>query len=157
MTGWTRAFVGWLGLTVLAGCAGQNRPAPTAGMATSQKTIVIGATALDPEDLTIGASEVVGFVSTAGDPLQVEFVRPKVQTGKITCRLTDPKRLEPGHAPWAEFRTNEEGHLAADVPAGRFPSTCTFAPGFYAYTVKVMNAQRALDQKLGQMGTITVK
>jgi len=65
----------------------------------AQKTIVIGATRLDPGNLTITASDAIGFISTAGDPLQVQFIQPTDQAGKITCRVTDPKQLERGEAP----------------------------------------------------------
>jgi hypothetical protein len=157
MTRWTRALAGGLGLVALAGCAGQSRTAPATGAGPSTKTIVIGRSIIDPPDTTISASEAVGFMSTADQPLQVEFVRPEAQAGRITCRVADPKRLERGQAPWAEFRQRYQGHLVADVPPGQFPSICTFTPGSYAFTVKVMDQARPLDEKLGRLGTITVK
>jgi len=43
--------------------------------------------------------DAIGFISTAGDPLQVQFIQPTDQAGKITCRVTDPKQLERGEAP----------------------------------------------------------
>jgi hypothetical protein len=112
---------------------------------------------IDPPDTTISASEAVGFRSMAEEVLQVEFVRPDAQAGKITCRVADPKRLERGQAPWAEFRPGYQGHLTADVPPGQFPSICTFATGSYSFTVKVMDQARPTDEKLGRLGTITVK
>jgi len=118
---------------------------------------MIGRSIVDPPDTTINASEAVGFRSTADEVLQVEFVRPDAQAGKINCRVADPKRLEHGQAPWAEFRTGYQGHLLADVPPGEFPSICTFAPGNYSFTVKVMDQARPTAEKLGRLGTITVK
>ena len=156
MRRWTLVVASGVGLAALAGCAGSSRPAPATGAGTSTKTFVLGPFRIDPANMTIGASDAVGFMSTATNALQVEFVQPKDQTG-ITCRLTDPSRLERGQAPWAEFRVNPEGHLRADVPPGQFPSTCTFKPGSYSFTVKVMDQARPLDEKLGQIGTITVK
>ena len=117
----------------MAGCAGQSGPALVAAKAAAQKTIVIGATRLDPGNLTITASDAIGFISTAGDPLQVQFIQPTDQAGKITCRVTDPKQLERGEAPWAEFHTSSEGRLTAYVPPGPLPSTYSFAPGSYSY------------------------
>lgn len=158
MTRWTLVLVGGLALAALVGCAAQSAPGPAAGAAPSQKTIAFGFSMIEPDDLVISASDTIGFLNRGGDPMQVEFLRPKNQAGKITCRVTDPKQLKPGEAPWAEFRTNGEGHFTAAVPAGRFPSTCTLAPGSYAYVVRVMNAQmRPTEEKLGQLGTITVK
>jgi hypothetical protein len=157
MTRWTRVLAAGLGLTALAGCAGQSRPAPASGAAPARKTIMIGRSIIDPPDLTIGTAETVGFTSTADQPLRVEFVTPSVQAGKITCRLADPKRLERGQAPWAEFRTGEDGHLVADMPPGDFGSVCSFAPGYYVFLVKVMDQARPMDEKLGRQGTITVK
>jgi len=118
---------------------------------------MIGRGVIDPADVTIGTAETVGFTSTADQPLHVEFVTPSVQAGKINCRLADPKRLERGQAPWAEFRTGADGHLVADMPPGDFGSVCSFAPGYYAFTVKVMDQARPMDEKLGRQGTITVK
>jgi len=119
---------------------------------------VIGATRLDPGNLTITASDAIGFISTAGDPLQVQFIQPTDQAGKITCRVTDPKQLERGEAPWAELHTSSEGRLTAYVPPGPLPSTYSFAPGSYSYTVKEVDEQmRPIEAKLGQLGTITVK
>jgi hypothetical protein len=118
----------------------------------------IGATVTDPPSLTIATSDTVGFTSQAVDPLQVEFIQPQQQTGKITCRVTDPKTLARGEAPWAEFRVNGEGHLMADVPPGVFPSTCSFAPGMYTFVVRVMGQQmRPTEERLGRVGQITVK
>ena len=158
MAGWARALVGWLGIAAVAGCAGQSRPAPVAATGAAQKTIIIGATRLDPVNLTVNASDAIGFMSTAGDPLQLQFIQPKDQAGRITCRVTDPKQLERGEAPWATFHTSREGRLTAYVPPGAFPSTCSFVPGSYSYTVKEVDAQmRPLEEKLGQLGTINVK
>jgi hypothetical protein len=154
---WKHVLAGGLCLVTMADCAGRSRPAPAGGTG-PRKTIVIGATRLDPSDVTIGASELIGFASTAGDPLQVEFVQPDAQTGKITCRVVDPAELQRGEKPWAEFRMNEHGHLTAYVPPGPFPSVCSFAPGRYAYRVRGVDAQmRPLEEKLGQLGQITVK
>jgi len=151
-----RVLAGWLCLAGIAGCAG-SRPVPAGGTG-SRTTIVIGATRLDPSYVTISASDLIAFVSTAGDPLQVEFIQPDAQTGKITCRVVDPAALQRGEKPWAEFRMNEHGHLTAYVPPGPFPSACSFVPGQYAFRVRVLDEQmRPLEEKLGQLGSITVK
>jgi len=155
---WGRALVPYLGAVALAACAERSGSLPAQGAAPPQKTIVIGSSRLDPEDLTIGTTDAIGFRSTAGDPLQVEFIEPDQQTGRITCRPTDPTQLERGEKPWAEFRLNRDGHFTAYVPPGLFPSVCSFAPGRYAYRVRVLDAQmRPLEEKLGQLGGITVK
>ena len=147
-----------LGAAVLAACAGRSASLPAQRVGPSQKTIVIGSSRLDPQDLTIGTTDAIGFRSTAGDPLQVEFVEPDQQTGRITCRVTDPTQLERGEKPWAEFRLNRDGHFTAYVPPGVFPSACSFTPGRYSYRVRVLDAQmRPLEEKLGQLGWITVK
>jgi hypothetical protein len=156
MTARLSAAVGLLTLTWLSGCAGPTTPAPTVG--TTGKTITLGATRLFPDDLTMNHDEKLSFVSTADQPLTVEFTQPKDQAGKITCRVADPKTLEKGEKPWGTFRTNSEGHLTADVPPGLFPSVCTLAPGSYVYLVHVLNEGVMPDeQRLGQQGTITVK
>lgn len=159
MAGRMRVLIGGLGLAALIGCAGQQGPAPAgAGGAGTEKTIVVGASRIDPDDTTMSASQSVAFVNTGLDPVQVEFTNPAQQAGKITCRVTDPKQLPKGEAAWAEFRPNSIGHLMAEVPPGRFPSTCTFAPGGYAFVVKVLSMQiRTDEEKLGAQGTITVK
>jgi len=158
VAGWSQVLLPWVAAIALAGCASQGAPARLAAQGAAQRTIVIGATRLDPMSLTISPSEAIGFLSTAGDPLQLQFIEPKDQTGKITCRVTDPKQLERGEAPWATFHTSREGRLTAYVPPGRFPSSCWFAPGSYSYTVKEVDAEmRPLEEKLGQLGTIVVK
>lgn len=155
MTKWTRVIAGCVGLAVLAGCTKPSRPVRNGSA--QAKTIILGATRLDPTNLTIGSADAVGFASTAGDPLQVEFIQPSDQTG-ITCRVTDPKQLERGEKPWGEFRMNQAGHLTAYVPPGPFLSTCRFVPGRYAYRVRVLDEElRPLEEKLGQLGSITVK
>src|SRR5262245_25298476 len=120
----SRALAACLGIVALTACAGRGGPTPASGGARSARTIVIGATSIDPADVTIGATDVIAFRSTAGDPVQIEFIQPEVQTGRITCRLTD--RAQPGR--WTEFSMNAEGHLTAYVPPGVFASTCGFAP-----------------------------
>jgi hypothetical protein len=113
---------------------------------------------LDPPDITIGTADTIAFVSTAEDPLQVEFIQPGAQTGKIDCQVVHPQQLEHGEKAWAEFRMNQAGHLTAYVPPGPFQSTCSFAPGSYTYRVRVRDEQmRPLEEKLGQLGSITVK
>jgi hypothetical protein len=158
MVGWNRVLVGCLCLTAMVGCAGRTRPTPASGTGAPKKTIVIGATRLDPPDITIGTADTIAFVSTAGDPLQVEFIQPSAQTGKIDCQVVHPQQLEHGEQAWAEFRMNQAGHLTASVPPGPFQSTCSFAPGSYSYRVRVLDEQmRPLQEKLGQLGSITVK
>jgi hypothetical protein len=72
--------------------------------------------------------------------------------------VTDPKQLERGEKPWGEFRMNQAGHLTAYVPPGPFLSTCRFVPGHYAFRVRVLDEElRPLEEKLGQLGSITVK
>ena len=160
MTRWTRVLAAGFGLAALAGCAGPSRPTPATGATPTTpttKTFLIGRSIVDPPDMTISASEAVGFQSTADQPLQVQFVQPAAQAGKINCRVADPKLLERGEAPWAEFHAGYQGRLTADVPPGQFPSICTFAPGYYTFTVKVMDLARPMDEKLGRQGTITVR
>lgn len=163
MTRWTRMLAAGFGLAALAGCAGPSLPTPATGTTPATRTtpttrtIVIGRSIIDPPDITIGASEAVGFRSTADQPLHVQFVQPADQAGRINCRVADPKQLERGQAPWAEFHAGYQGRLTADVPPGEFPSICTFAPGYYTFTVKVMDQARPTDEKLGRQGTITVK
>jgi hypothetical protein len=157
-SGWVRAFPYCLGAVALVACAGRGVPPASHPAGPAPKTIVIGSSRIDPNDLTIGTADAIGFRSTAGDPLQVEFIQPDVQTGRITCRVMDPALLQRGEQPWAEFRPNTAGHLTAYVPPGAFPSTCTFTPGRYTYRVRVLDAQmRPLEEKLGQLGWITVK
>src|SRR5262245_32286190 len=50
------------------------------------------------------------------------------------------------------------GHFTEYVPPGVFPSAWGFAPGRYTYRVRVLDGQiRPLDEKLGQLGAITVE
>src|SRR5262249_62277027 len=104
MRSWKCVLAGWLCLPALAGCAGRSRPVPAAGTG-PRTTIIIGATRLDPSDVTIRASDLVGFASTAGNPLQGEFVQPETPTGKITRRMVAPAALQPREQPWAAFPT----------------------------------------------------
>ena len=150
-------LAGGLGLAALAGCAGQSRPAPATGAGPPTKTITVERGLIDPPDTTIGASQAIGFLNPSDQVLQVQFVQPEAQAGKINCRVADPKLLERGQAPWAEFHAGYQGRLTADVPPGQFPSICTFVPGYYTFTVKVMDQARPMSEKLGRQGTITVK
>jgi hypothetical protein len=167
-----RTLIGSAALTLLVGCAGQNgtvasAPArsgtgasPTAGVAPAQaeKTIVMGPTRLDPPNLTLTRTDAVGFVNTGGDPMTMEFIGPKDQSGRITCRVSDPQALKRGEAPWAEFRLSEEGHYKANIPPGRFPSVCSLAPGPYTYVVhRITSGPTPSELRLGQEGTITVR
>jgi hypothetical protein len=166
-----RTLIGSVALTLLVGCAGQNgtvasAPArsgpsasPTAGVPPTQaeKTIVMGPTRLDPTNLTLARSDAVGFVNTGTDPMTMEFTGPKDQSGRITCRVSDPQALKRGETPWAEFRLNDQGHYKADIPPGRFPSVCSLAPGPYTYVVhRLATGPTPSELRLGQEGTITV-
>jgi hypothetical protein len=166
-----RTLIGSVALGLLVGCAGQSgtvasAPAqssriasPTAGVAPAQaeRTIVIGPTRLDPPNLTLSRTDAVGFVNTGGDPMTMEFTGPKEQSGRITCRVSDPQALKRGEAPWAEFRLNDQGHYKADIPPGRFPSVCSLAPGPYTYVVhRIATGPTPSELRLGQQGTITV-
>src|SRR4029453_13241023 len=152
------ALVACLGIVALTACAGRGASTPASGGVRSARTIVIGATSIDPGDVTIETRDVVAFRSTAGDPLQVEFIQPDVQTGRIMCRVTDAQQNARREGPWAEFRMNAAGHFTAYVAPGVFASTCGFAPGRSTCRVRVLDGQiRPLEEKLGQLGTITVR
>ncbi len=157
MTRWVHAALGLLAVSALAGCAGQTgssgKNAGSPGGA--EKTIVLGATRLDPDNLTMASTDVLAFISTAFEPLQLEFTQPSSQAGKISCRVADPKSLKPGETRLATFSLNAEGHFSATVPPGRFLSVCTLAPGPYTYVVHKLSAPS--DDELGQEGTITVR
>ena len=100
----------------------------------------------------------LGFTNTGFEPLQVEFIQPSSQAGKISCRVADPKSLKPGEKPWATFSQNAEGRFSATVPPGRFLSVCTLAPGAYTYVVHKLSATGPpSEERLGQEGTITVR
>ena len=152
-----RLALGLLALGSLTACSGRTTPMP--GSATPPgKTITLGVTRIDPDDLTMSHDDTLSFVSTSDHPLSIEFTQPKDQADRIKCRVADPKRLKGGEAPWATFRTNSEGHLTANVPGGLFPSVCKLAPGSYTYIVKVMDpGLMEAPGRLGQQGTITVK
>ena len=154
------ATIGLLAAGALAGCTTHaTAPTPSAGMhGGNQKTIMLGATLIDPADLTMSSTDVLAFTSTAMDPLQVEFTKPASQTGKISCRVADPKTLKPGEKPWATFSQNGEGHFEAMVPPGPFPSVCTLAAGVYTFTVhRVTGEPGYIAERLGQEGSITVR
>src|SRR4029077_6105205 len=124
----------------------------------AQKTITLGATLIDPPDLTMASTDVLAFTSTALDPLQLEFTRPASQAGKISCRVADPKTLKPGEKPWATFSQNGEGHFQAMVPPGPFPSVCPLAAGGHTFTVpRVTDNPGNASERLGQEGSITVR
>jgi len=152
------AAVSLLALLLAACSATRSTPMSSGGAATPRgKTITIGVTRIDPDDLTMTHDETLSFMSTADHPLTIEFTQPKDQADRIKCHVTDPK-LAKGEAAWATFRTNSEGHLTADVPGGLFPSVCTLAPGSYTYIVKMLDpGLREAPGRLGQQGTITVK
>ena len=155
-----RALLSTVTMATIVGCAEHQKAVPpptTAGAASAAKTIVLGATRLDPSDLTITAGATVGFTSTAGEPLQLEFIKPKTQADRIKCHVADPKSTKPGETPWGTFRANAEGHLTADIPPGRFPSVCTLAPGAYIYVVRHLGGINNPALRTPQEGTITVK
>ena len=60
----------------------------------TQKTITLGATRIEPDDLTMASTDVLTFMNTAVDPLQVEFIKPPSQAGKIGCHVADPKSAQ---------------------------------------------------------------
>ena len=160
MARWVFAAIGLLATGALVGCS-MHAGAPTPSASTrggAQKTITLGATLIDPPDLTMASTDVLAFTSTALDPLQVEFTRPASQAGKISCRVADPKTLKPGEKPWATFSQNGEGHFQAMVPPGPFPSVCTLAAGEYTFTVhRVTDNPGYASERLGQEGSITVR
>lgn len=152
-----RAHVtGVLGLAMLAGCATSTSSKPT-GTGPAEKTIVLGITRLDPSNLTMQHSEALAFVNTAVDPLQLEFTSPKDQTGIVCTETPSDSRRAPQGA-WATVQKGPEGHLTANVPPGRFRSTCKLAVGNYTYLVRPISLQiQNPDLQSGLQGTITVK
>jgi hypothetical protein len=155
MTGHVHVALGLLTVASLTACSGRSAPMPGSA-APLARTIVLGATQIDPANLTMGHDETLSFVSTAQQPLIIEFIQPTDQTDRINCRVADPGLLEGGEAPWATFRTNDRGHLAANVTAGRFPSVCKLAPGSYTFVVYLLNPAMQDPGQLGREGTITV-
>jgi hypothetical protein len=153
----TTAVLGGIALSLVVGCAGHTGSATAGGGARpSQKTIYFGALNIEPPDLTIAPGDEIVFFNRKNDPLGLEFISPGVQTGVIKCHVTDPKMLEKGEAAWAEFKLNGEGHYVANVPAGPFPSACTFAPGVYRYRVTQIG-DRLTHSGPDQEGIISVR
>ena len=160
MPRWVSVTFGLLATSALMGCAAKTGSSPgNAGSpGGAQKSVVLGATRIEPENLTMATTHTLAFLNTALDPLQVEFIKPSSQAGKISCHVADPKSVKPGEAPWATFSPNAEGHLAATVPPGRFPSVCTFASGPYTYVVHRLSGNPTpSEERLGQEGNITVR
>jgi len=160
VTGTTRTMVGWMVAAMLFGCAGPSRTKSVAGSGeTNALQITVGPTLIDPSDVTIRATAPVAFFNRGMNPMRIEFMHPETdQAKRITCTVQDPNTLKRGEKPWATFNMNSQGHMTADAPPGPFQSTCTFAPGFYWYTVtELVNILQPPDTSLGQKGTITVK
>ena len=102
MARWVFAALGLLATSALAACGVQtgssSKTASSPGA--TQKTITLGATRIEPDDLTMASTDVLTFMNTAVDPLQVEFIKPPSQAGKIGCHVADPKSVTPGETPW---------------------------------------------------------
>jgi len=149
-----------LAVAVAAGCSsgpGARKAPRQTGPA--QRTVMLSAFEIDPPDLSMGRDEVLTFVSTAAQPLRVEFVQPASgQAQRITCRPSTAAAGRGGEAAWETFRSNAQGRLVADMPPGEFKSICSLAPGSYVFDVTVIGEQR-LPSELGtpRQGTITVK
>src|SRR5262245_6623186 len=147
-----------LALAVLTACS--NGPRADSSMhEPGVRTLTIGATSLDPPDLTIRAEQALAFSSIAGNVMQLEFIAPaKDQASKITCRPKNPTVAKGAEAAWATMQTNGEGHLVANIPPGAWGSTCSLATGFYRYRVTQLDSGiHPGEIKTGQEGTITVK
>jgi hypothetical protein len=160
MRRWAYGALGLLAMSAVVGCAAQTGSVrnDSGGPGAAQKTIVLGATRIEPDNFTMASTDVIAFTSTAFDPLQLEFIKPTSQAGKINCRVADPKSLKPGETPWATFSVNGEGHFVANVPPGQFPSVCTLAPGSYTYVVHQLSAGPGTSEgRLGLEGNITVR
>ena len=160
MKTWAYVALGLLATAAMVGCAAQTGSVrkDSSGPGATQKTIVLGATRIEPDNFTMAPSDTIGFMSTALDPLQLEFIQPSNQAGKINCRVADPKSVKPGETPWATFSANGEGHFVASIPPGQFPSICTLAPGSYTYVVHQMSANPGnAENRLGLEGSITVR
>jgi len=160
MRPWAHVALGLLTMGAVVGCTARTGSSvrDSGGPGAAQKTIVLGVTRIEPDNFTVGSTDVIAFTSTASDPLQVEFIKPTSQAGKINCRVADPKSLKPGEMRWAAFSPNGEGHFAATVPPGRFPSVCTLAPGSYTYVVHRLSANPGTSEgRLGLEGNIRVR
>src|SRR4029453_10538428 len=88
----SRALVACLGFVALPACAARGASTPASGGVRSARTIVIGATSIDPGDVPIETAGVIEFGSTGGYRLPVECIQPDVHTGRITCRVTDAQQ-----------------------------------------------------------------
>src|SRR5262249_46730854 len=103
-------------LVGLTACSTGPRTASSGGHEPGMRTITIGATMLDPPDLTMRAEQALGLSSISGSVMQLEFIGPKTdQASKITCRPKDPAKAKGAEAAWTTIQTNPEGHLVANV------------------------------------------
>ena len=127
-------------------------PVPEAGV---HQTIILGASAIVPDAVTIGPSTTLDFQNLTFEALTIRFIAPKNMKSMVSGQHV-PKN---GQAPWLQFYWDEKERLVATLDPGRIGSVCCFAPGKYSYTVAQTFVPGALNSSsmLGNEATLTVK
>jgi hypothetical protein len=157
---------------VILGIAGScarpaSRSATSTALATTpdehagkqQVTVYLGNDRIAPSDVTLKHDQVISWQNESVHLMQVTFDAPADIEKKIRCGLLKLPASE--RPPWAVFQMND-GRLVGVMPPGRFGSMCELSPGWYAYTVKSLDADAGAgggdrSSILPLKGTITVQ
>jgi hypothetical protein len=102
------------------------------------KTIIVDGKDILPSTTTMSHGDLVSFLNYSTNPVRLTFTDAGLEK-RIRCGLVHAKGKNPS-APWALF-TWEDGKLVGNVPPGQFASVCSFEPGSYAFTAKVIGHQ----------------
>ena len=124
----------------------------------TRKIVVWGDDRISPSTITMNCADVLAFENDSGQVMRLVFVEPRDQSEKIRCAPADHTLARPDQTPWLLFDWGPGRQLTATMRPGTFPSTCSLAPGEYAFVAKPIHRDpRAAEDSLGTKGTITVQ
>ena len=140
-------LAGLLTLVIVPAYADHEGPDGHAHAAT--QTIVLDGKDVRPASMTMSHDDVASFLNYSTQPIRITFTDPGLEK-RVRCGLVHGKGKTPP-APWAVF-TWDDGKLVGNVPPGQFASVCSFEPGTYAFTAKVIVHQfKGGDEARGQL------
>ncbi len=142
-------------LTIAAGTAGADDATPPATVA--HTITILDGDSIHPSALSMRAGDVLEFDNYSAQSMRLVFTEPHDPADKIRCRVAHAQ-TPGGVAAWQFDGTAPAPQLATIVPPGRSASSCSFAPGRYAFVMRpVARDVRSPADTLGTKAVITVQ
>jgi hypothetical protein len=148
-----------LTVLLLTAGAGIAAAADTNGTnAVSHTITIIDGDLIRPSMVTMRSGDVLDFDNYSTDAMRLVFTEPRGPIDKIRCRVDHVDATGGRANAWELDVLGSEPQVFTIVPPGRSESSCTLAPGRYAFVMRrVARDVRTASETLGTTGVITVE